>query len=64
MLGLEVVFTPKGVKYLHEKAIKYDIGIYFKANGNGTILFSEYFLCWLEAWYREFSPVSKGHIIF
>jgi phosphoacetylglucosamine mutase len=48
-LGLEVVFTPTGVKYLHEKAAEYDIGIYFEANGHGTIIFSESFLCWLEA---------------
>lgn len=59
-LGLEVVFTPTGVKYLHEKAAEYDIGIYFEANGHGTILFSKSFLCWLEAKYREFSSVSKG----
>jgi phosphoacetylglucosamine mutase len=63
-LGLEVVFTPTGVKYLHEKAAEYDIGIYFEANGHGTILFSESFLCWLEARYGEFSSVSKGYIIF
>ncbi|PWA36296.1 phosphoglucosamine mutase [Artemisia annua] len=47
-LGLEVVFTPTGVKYLHEKAEEYDIDIYFEANGHGTILFSEHFLNWLE----------------
>ncbi|CAN6547215.1 unnamed protein product [Malus baccata var. baccata] len=43
-LGLEVTFTPTGVKYLHEKAAKYDIRIYFEANGHGTILFSEHYL--------------------
>ncbi|XP_071706441.1 phosphoacetylglucosamine mutase-like [Rutidosis leptorrhynchoides] len=47
-LGLEVVFTPTGVKYLHGKAEEYDIGIYFEANGHGTILFSDQFLNWLE----------------
>ncbi|KAD2394480.1 hypothetical protein E3N88_41457 [Mikania micrantha] len=47
-LGLQVIFTPTGVKYLHEKAQEYDIGIYFEANGHGTILFSDHFLCWLE----------------
>ncbi|XP_059441830.1 phosphoacetylglucosamine mutase-like [Corylus avellana] len=59
-LGLEVVFTPTGVKYLHEKAAEYDIRIYFEANGHGTIIFSESFLCWLEARYQECSSVSKG----
>ena len=47
-LGLKVVFTPTGVKHLHEKAVEYDIGIYFEANGHGTILFSENYLCGLE----------------
>lgn len=60
-LGLEVIFTPTGVKYLHEKAAEYDIGIYFEANGHGTILFSEYFLSWLESIHKELSSVSKGY---
>ena len=58
--GLEVLFTPTGVKYLHEKAAEYDIGIYFEANGHGTILFSEEFLCWLEARDGELS-MAKGY---
>lgn len=59
--GLEVVFTPTGVKFLHEKAAQYDIGIYFEANGHGTILFSELFLSWLEATNNELSSVAKGY---
>ncbi|XP_040998417.1 phosphoacetylglucosamine mutase-like [Juglans microcarpa x Juglans regia] len=59
-LELEVIFTPTGVKHLHEKAAEFDIGIYFEANGHGTILFSESFLCWLEARHKELSSVSKG----
>ncbi|KAF3955748.1 hypothetical protein CMV_019072 [Castanea mollissima] len=59
-LGLEVLFTPTGVKYLHEKAAEYDIGIYFEANGHGTIVFSESFLCWLESRNYELSSVVKG----
>ncbi|PON34115.1 Phosphoacetylglucosamine mutase [Parasponia andersonii] len=59
-LGLEVVLTPTGVKYLHEKASIYDIGIYFEANGHGTILFSEPFLLWLEAKNDELSSVAQG----
>ncbi|KAL7111275.1 hypothetical protein ACP275_05G078300 [Erythranthe tilingii] len=58
-LGLEVVLTPTGVKYLHEKAAEYDIGIYFEANGHGTILFSETFLSWLENTNNELSSTSK-----
>lgn len=37
-----VVCVPTGVKHLHHKAIEYDIGVYFEANGHGTIVFSEH----------------------
>ncbi|CAN6579640.1 unnamed protein product [Malus baccata var. baccata] len=59
-LGLEVTFTPTGVKYLHEKAAEYDIGIYFEANGHGTILFSEHYLWWLETRTTVLSDVAEG----
>ena len=39
-LGIPVSFTPTGVKHLHHKAESYDVGIYFEANGHGTVLFS------------------------
>ena len=39
-LGIDVAITPTGVKFLHEEAVKFDIGIYFEANGDGTVLFS------------------------
>ncbi|XP_074317816.1 phosphoacetylglucosamine mutase [Silene latifolia] len=58
-LGLDVALTPTGVKFLHEKALEYDIGIYFEANGHGTILFSETVLTWLEDKNREYSSISK-----
>ncbi|GFZ15423.1 phosphoglucosamine mutase-like protein [Actinidia rufa] len=58
--GLEVVFTKTGVKYLHEKAAEYDIGIYFEANGHGTILFSEGLLHWLDGRNSELASTSKG----
>ncbi|KAL6532541.1 hypothetical protein OROGR_014511 [Orobanche gracilis] len=59
-LGLKVVLTPTGVKYLHEKAAEFDIGIYFEANGHGTILFSHHFLSWLEIRNNQLSSSSKG----
>lgn len=59
-LGLEVSFTPTGVKHLHEKAAEYDIGLYFEANGHGTILFSENILHWLEDKSRDLLSTSKG----
>ena len=32
--------TPTGVKHLHHKALDFDIGVYFEANGHGTVIFS------------------------
>lgn len=32
--------VPTGVKHLHHAAESYDIGVYFEANGHGTVLFS------------------------
>nr|GMC82945.1 phosphoacetylglucosamine mutase [Ipomoea batatas] len=60
LMGLDVVLTPTGVKYLHEKAEEFDIGIYFEANGHGTILFSEAFLHWLESRNRSYLSTSEG----
>lgn len=39
-LKLPVVCTPTGVKHLHHAAMRFDIGVYFEANGHGTVLFS------------------------
>jgi phosphoacetylglucosamine mutase len=32
--------VPTGVKYLHHAAQRYPIGVYFEANGHGTVVFS------------------------
>lgn len=32
---------PTGVKHLHHAAEHYDVGVYFEANGHGTVLFSQ-----------------------
>jgi len=32
-----VSITKTGVKHLHHKALDYDIGVYFEANGHGTV---------------------------
>ncbi|XP_020266836.1 LOW QUALITY PROTEIN: phosphoacetylglucosamine mutase-like [Asparagus officinalis] len=59
-LGLEVVFTPTGVKYLHTKASEYNIGIYFEANGHGTILFSKDFISNLEDMEKELASCPEA----
>jgi len=33
--------VPTGVKHLHHKAQEFDIGVYFEANGHGTVVFSK-----------------------
>lgn len=40
-LNVDVACTPTGVKHLHHKALEYDIGVYFEANGHGTVIFSQ-----------------------
>ena len=40
-LKLPVTCTNTGVKHLHHAATKYDVGVYFEANGHGTVVFSE-----------------------
>jgi len=40
-LKLESVCTNTGVKFLHHAAARFDIGVYFEANGHGTVLFSD-----------------------
>ena len=39
--NIPVTFAKTGVKFLHHKAEEFDVGIYFEANGHGTVLFSE-----------------------
>lgn len=38
---MPVACTHTGVKHLHHKAMEFDVGIYFEANGHGTVVFSE-----------------------
>lgn len=59
-LGLEVVLAPTGVKYLHKEAATFDVGIYFEANGHGTILFSEKFLSHFQARSDELASTASG----
>lgn len=38
-LKVPVVCTPTGVKHLHHAAVEFDAGVYFEANGHGTVVF-------------------------
>ena len=39
-LGVEVACAATGVKHLHHRALEFDVGVYFEANGHGTVVFS------------------------
>jgi phosphoacetylglucosamine mutase len=41
VMKVEVVCVPTGVKYLHHRAAEFDVGVYFEANGHGTVTFNE-----------------------
>ncbi|KAI9632946.1 putative phosphoacetylglucosamine mutase [Dioszegia hungarica] len=56
--GVPVTCVPTGVKHLHHAAQKYDIGVYFEANGHGTVLFSPSFLSTLAV-HEPTSPDSS-----
>jgi len=40
-LNVPVACVPTGVKHLHHKALDFDIGVYFEANGHGTVVYSQ-----------------------
>ncbi|KAM4713038.1 phosphoacetylglucosamine mutase isoform 2-T3 [Anableps anableps] len=40
-MKVTVKCTKTGVKHLHHAAQEFDIGVYFEANGHGTVLFSD-----------------------
>ncbi|XP_021369123.1 phosphoacetylglucosamine mutase-like isoform X2 [Mizuhopecten yessoensis] len=40
-LKVPVACAATGVKHLHHRALEFDIGVYFEANGHGTVIFSD-----------------------
>ncbi|PIK58568.1 putative phosphoacetylglucosamine mutase [Apostichopus japonicus] len=40
-IKVPVACVKTGVKHLHHKAAEFDIGVYFEANGHGTVLYSK-----------------------
>lgn len=57
-LKLKVECTPTGVKHLHHVAARYDVGVYFEANGHGTVLFAPRALKAI----RKHSPQSPAQL--
>jgi phosphoacetylglucosamine mutase len=59
VLKLQVICTPTGVKHLHHAAARnFDIGVYFEANGHGTVLFSAKAIRIIH----EKEPMSPGQL--
>lgn len=57
VLQVPVECVPTGVKYLHHAAQRFDCGIYFEANGHGTVLFSSEAVAHLETYVPQ-SPAQ------
>ncbi len=49
-----------GVKHLHHRAKDFDIGVYFEANGHGTVLFSEKAINLIEQTYEKGAGNEHG----
>ena len=58
-LKLPVVCTNTGVKHLHHAATKFDVGVYFEANGHGTVIFSDLALKRIKK-YQPQSPAQDS----
>lgn len=62
---LPVKCVPTGVKHLHHAAEHYNVGVYFEANGHGTVLFSPPTLTKLTQ-YQPSTPAQStalGHLV-
>ena len=59
-VGMEVRFTKTGVKHLHHVAVEYDVGVYFEANGHGTVVFSKQFGQVVEAKLADVVVAGSG----
>jgi len=53
--------VPTGVKHLHHAAENYSIGVYFEANGHGTVLFSANALNILK-YHKASSPAQQASL--
>ncbi|CAM9593426.1 unnamed protein product [Chrysoparadoxa australica] len=59
--GVQTVVAKTGVKFVHHAAEQFDVGIYFEANGHGTVLFKPSILLALKSVLGgEGDPRAKG----
>ena len=57
-LGMPIHMAKTGVKFLHHKAQEMDVGIYFEANGHGTVVFSDRFVQAVHAYAPQNTEAS------
>jgi len=61
VLGADNVLIAKtGVQHVHHAAKTFDIGVYFEANGHGTVVFGPNFYSYIAQAEALFMAASKG----
>lgn len=60
--SIPVVLAKTGVKHLHPLAEQFDVGMYFEANGHGTVLFKPAFIERLRAMDTASMTVAVGRV--
>ena len=61
--GCALEVAPTGVKHLHTAAERFDVGVYWEANGHGTVLFGAAFVTILHKVWEHLSKTSGGGIL-
>ncbi|EQC37180.1 hypothetical protein SDRG_05406 [Saprolegnia diclina VS20] len=61
--NVQVVMAKTGVKFCHHKALDYDIGIYFEANGHGTVMIKDSVMDRLHRLEGSVSDEKKKHAL-
>lgn len=57
--NITIAMAKTGVKYLHHKALEFDIGVYFEANGHGTVIISKEFQCALALKLQDLQKIQS-----
>lgn len=60
-LGVPVACAKTGVKHVHHKAEEFDIGVYFEANGHGTVLFTKDVVDKMKAIVQDSDASTERH---
>jgi phosphomannomutase len=61
--GVDVEVALTGVKHLHEAAKAFDVGVYYEANGHGSVVFSRRLLDLLERCPSDDEALQRMHAV-